>query len=147
MWKACCSVRSGDLDAEAFAEAVWHHYSSRPPLGKLAMKMGLLSMNQVFTVLNEQAMHGLPFGESAIKCGLMTHEQLATALLLQEELATSVEDILVKKGELSEEYGSPAERNDNRAVGQTNRIANVGGMFHARRDGRQGLKQIAVPSM
>jgi len=100
MWKACCLAKSGKISAESFVEAVWSHFRSRPPLGEVAIKAGLLNMKQLFEVLEHQAEHGGPFGESAVELGYLTHVQLAETLLKQEEIAMTTEDILINMGEL-----------------------------------------------
>ncbi|MEZ6070728.1 MAG: hypothetical protein R3C10_10755 [Pirellulales bacterium] len=94
MWNACRMVRTGALSAEDFAEAVWRHFESRPPLGELAAKHGLLSMKQVFAVLEKQADDKCPFGQTSIELGLLSKEQVDELLLLQAEMAIPVREIV-----------------------------------------------------
>ena len=98
MWKACSLVRDGKVSAEAFAEAAWLHYLSRLPLGELALRQGVLNMNQVFDILGESEMRNKPFGETAIDLGYMDEDQLSRLLMTQQKIATPVEDILVQMG-------------------------------------------------
>ena len=99
MWKVCALVKSGRLSADAFAEAVWQHFESRPPLGELAIKHGFLTMPQLFTVLGKQEEAGLPFGETAVDLGYFTRDQLARLLHIQQVMAMPVEEILDRIGD------------------------------------------------
>ena len=98
MWKACYLVQQGKVSAEAFAQAAWLHYQSRLPIGKLALKKGVLKMHQVFEILGESKKKNKPFGETAIALGYMDEDQLARLLMLQQRMATPVDELLEEAG-------------------------------------------------
>ncbi len=69
-----------------------------PPIGRLALKKGLLSMKQVFAVLAEQPETGLRFGEQAIFMGYLEREAMEKLLEEQRRLRPGVCEILSEMG-------------------------------------------------
>jgi len=91
--------------------AILEHFASRPPLGRVALDAGMLTMRQVFQVLNAQADRFRPFGEAAVDLGLLTQEQLGALLLRQAEMATSLRTLLIEMGALTaEQFEQEARR-------------------------------------
>ena len=128
MWKACCLVKENKISASDFAEAVWKHFKSRPPLGEVAVKEGYLSMNQIFATLSSQVEQGTPFGETAVELGFLTREQLATLLLKQEEMSVPVEELLALEDDLSlENAHEDSDAHVNLLVAA--QMPNLAGMF------------------
>lgn len=73
----------------------------RPVIGRLGLKQGMLSMSQVFRILEQQAFTGELFGEIAVKFGYLNEVELYKLLQLQSHLAPSLVDVLVREGYLT----------------------------------------------
>lgn len=69
-----------------------------PPIGRLALKKGLLSMKQVFAVLAEQPETGLRFGEQAIFMGYLERSDMERLLDEQRRLRPGLCEILAEMG-------------------------------------------------
>ncbi len=85
------------LDAIEIAAA------ERPPLGRLAVARGLMSMRSVFRVLEAQATSGLRFGEQAVALGCLREADLFGLLRAQYDMRADVVSALVRQGIASRE--------------------------------------------
>ena len=81
-------------NALAIQEAVNHR------LGILATMEEILTVSQVFTILDEQRLTGRPFGQIARMMNLIDEEHLIRLLDKQDELRMRVGEILVGLGYL-----------------------------------------------
>ena len=73
----------------------------RPVIGKLALKQGMMSMAQVFRVLEQQAFTGELFGEVAVQLGYLNEVDLFKLLQLQAALAPALSEVLVSQGAIT----------------------------------------------
>lgn len=79
-----------------FVEAFEIVQSSRPQIGQLALKLGKMTMRQVFTVLAEQSECNRFFGKLAVEMGYITKEDIALLLLMQADRAISLPQALLQ---------------------------------------------------
>ncbi len=86
------------VSAEDALAALDEQRRRTPPIGRLALKKGLLSMKQVFAVLAEQPETGLRFGEQAIFMGYLEREAMEKLLDEQRRLRPGVCEILAEMG-------------------------------------------------
>ena len=70
--------------------------ANTPAIGRLALKTGVLNMNQVFRILGDQAESGERFGEIAIKLGFLNEKQLKTLLELQMQKRPSINEFIIE---------------------------------------------------
>lgn len=85
------------LDAIEIAAA------ERPPLGRLAVARGLMSMRSVFRVVEAQAASGLRFGDQAVALGCLRETDLFELLRAQGEMRADIVGVLVRQGIASRE--------------------------------------------
>lgn len=118
MWSACCAAKAKKCTAEEFLEAVWSHIKSRPPIGEIAIRRGVLTMPQVREILKLQGELSIPFGEAAQKLGYLSKAQVDLLLVEQQNISTPVEDYLVAMGIAETEIFSASygERNQSRGM-------------------------------
>lgn len=93
------------IDADAAVRVLDEQRRQTPPIGRLALGEGILTMKQIFEVLRIQTDSGLRFGEQAIELGYMDEEQLVALLKFQRESRPSVGGLIydlgyARKGEL-----------------------------------------------
>ena len=69
-----------------------------PPIGRLAVVEGVLTMKQVFTIVNAQGDSDKRFGEVAIKMGLMKTAQLLILLDIQRTKRPGLNEIIEGMG-------------------------------------------------
>jgi hypothetical protein len=69
-----------------------------PPIGRLALKQGMLNMKQVFAILAEQPETGLRFGEQAIFMGYLERETMELLLEEQRRVRPGLGEILTEMG-------------------------------------------------
>ncbi|MBM4131377.1 hypothetical protein FJ250_10195 [bacterium] len=69
-----------------------------PPIGRLALKRGLLNMKQVFAILAEQPETGLRFGEQAIFMGYLERSAMEGLLEEQRRLRPGLGEVLTEMG-------------------------------------------------
>jgi hypothetical protein len=70
----------------------------RPVLGKLALTERILTMAQVFRILEEQAGTNEMFGEIAVRLEFLTEAELAVLLSAQSAMTPPLADVLVDEG-------------------------------------------------
>lgn len=96
-------LAAGLVTVEQLHEAAATRRRKRPVIGKLALKQGMMSMAQVFRVLEQQAFTGELFGEVAVNLGFLNEVDLFKLLQLQAALAPPLVDVLVAQGSISAE--------------------------------------------
>ncbi|MEM9352369.1 MAG: hypothetical protein AAGA92_05100 [Planctomycetota bacterium] len=102
--------------------------ASRPQIGRLALEKELLSVSQVFQVLNAQSdMPDEMFGELAIECGMMTEADLKELLDLQSDQTKPMSQVLVDLGYLTpeqagEEKAEYRKAMENLGIGETTSV-------------------------
>ena len=95
---AMAALSNGFVSIWQLQEAASNRRNLRPALGRLGLKQGLLSMAQVFRILERQALTGELFGEIAVKFGFLNEVELFKLLQLQANLAPSLADLLERQG-------------------------------------------------
>lgn len=111
MWLAAHLYSEGKISGDQFASACVEQICRRKPLGAIALQHDMLTMKQVMRILGEQStVSGLPFGEVAIRLKLLTSDQVAQLLHFQTANVPTVEEIIVELGWLTEEEVSCARQ-------------------------------------
>ncbi len=95
MWFELSLVKKGLIEATEFVAALDRHFDSRPVIGQLALEKQLLTIGQIFEILNVQASENESFGEIAAELGYLTRKDLAELLILQNDRSVSLRDCLV----------------------------------------------------
>ncbi len=95
MWFGIHLVRQGLITPEQLFTAVEEQAARRPPLGELAVRRGKLKMSEVFRILGKQAEERRSFGSIARELRLLTKRQLADLLLAQTEMTPALSQVLV----------------------------------------------------
>lgn len=67
-----------------------------PPLGRLAVVEGYLTMKQIFTILNSQGTSDRRFGELAIEMGMLKTQQLLILLDIQRTKRPGLNEIIAE---------------------------------------------------
>lgn len=98
-------VDTNVIGAEDALHALDEQRRRTPPIGRLALKNGLLNMKQVFAILAEQPETGLRFGEQAVFMGYLERDSMELLLDEQRRVRPGLGEILsemgvVKKGTL-----------------------------------------------
>lgn len=94
-------LAGGLVSVEQLKDAAATRRRKRPVIGKLALKQGMMSMSQVFRVLEQQAFTGELFGEVAVSLGFLNDVDLFKLLQLQAALAPALVDVLVAQGAIT----------------------------------------------
>lgn len=100
---ALAALSCGYVTIEQLQDAASKRRQRRPVIGRLGLKQGLLSMAQVFRILEQQAITGELFGEIAVRLRFLSEVELYKLLDLQSHLAPMLADVLVREGYLSAE--------------------------------------------
>jgi two-component system chemotaxis sensor kinase CheA len=85
------------LTAEQALAALNNHRDQRPHLGSLAVELGMMSVDQLFEVINRMGA-GDRFGQTAVDLGYLTGANLGRLLLLQEQRTPPLHECLVANG-------------------------------------------------
>lgn len=97
-------VDSGQITPEQAVEGLREHFESTPPLGKLALFSGKMTVRQVVHVLDLQVERPQErFGELAVAEGFMTEDDVQELLKRQNSMRRSVEQVLTEQGAISPE--------------------------------------------
>jgi hypothetical protein len=91
-------VDTNVIGAEDALHALDEQRRRTQPIGRLALKHGLLDMKQVFAILAEQPETGLRFGEQAIFMGYLEREAMERLLEEQRRLRPGLGEILTEMG-------------------------------------------------
>jgi hypothetical protein len=86
------------IAAEEALQALDEQRRRTPPIGRLALKKGLLNMKQVFAILAEQPETGLRFGEQAVFMGYLERPSMEALLEEQRRLRPGLGEILAEMG-------------------------------------------------
>jgi len=77
-------VQRGEITGEAADRFItWVSRSARVPIGMIAVGHGLISGAQIDDILDRQSESGMRFGEAAVDMGLLTDDQVETLLDIQ----------------------------------------------------------------
>lgn len=91
-------VDNNVIAAEDALQALDEQRRRTPPIGRLALKKGLLNMKQVFAILAEQPETGLRFGEQAIFMGYLERPDMEALLEEQRRTRPGLGEILSEMG-------------------------------------------------
>lgn len=95
-------LERGLVNHRAVMRAVTGHLASSPPLGQLALYRGVLQVEEVVQVLDAQLEQPhMRFGELAVAMGLCSLHDIETLLEEQQARAVSPQTLLVRQGALS----------------------------------------------
>jgi two-component system chemotaxis sensor kinase CheA len=95
-------VTRGVLTAEQALDALNRHRARRPLLGCLAVELGLMSVDQLFEVVNQMG-DDVRFGTIAVRLGYLSSTDLGQLLLLQEQRTPPLHECLVEDAFLDRE--------------------------------------------
>lgn len=92
-------VKHGVITSAQFIKALECQLLSRPQLGALALEQGKLSVKEIFQVLQAQADDPRKlFGELAIKAGMLSEDELDSLLYRQSTRTLPMPKIVVELG-------------------------------------------------
>ena len=92
-------VQRGVITAADLVDALRIQLDRRPTLGQVALATGKLSIAQVSAILSRQSdIAGKAFGEVAKELGVLTHEDIATLLGAQQMLDAPLKEVLIERG-------------------------------------------------
>ncbi len=92
-------VKHGVITSTQFIEALERQILSRPQLGALALEQGKLSVKEIFQVLQAQADDPRKlFGEIAVKAGMLSEDDLESLLYRQSIRTLPMSKIIVELG-------------------------------------------------
>jgi hypothetical protein len=94
---ALTALANGFVSLQKLQDAACLRRNKRPVIGRLGLKQGMLSMAQVFRILERQALTGELFGEVAVQFGFLNEVELFKLLQLQANLAPSLSDVLMQQ--------------------------------------------------
>lgn len=100
---ALTSLALGFVTLEQLQSAAGQRRGKRAVIGRLGLKQGMISMAQVFRILERQALTGELFGEIAVQFGFLNDVELFKLLQLQANLAPSLSEVLRQQAYLSPE--------------------------------------------
>ncbi len=96
-------IEMGILDEATALEVRDCQQQETPPIGRLAVIEGVLTMKQIFSVLNAQVDSDRRFGELAIEMGYMNTQQLLILLDIQRTKRPGLNGIIARMGLTDEE--------------------------------------------
>ena len=95
-------VNCGLLDEGVIFEALNIQRKKTTPIAQHALyEEDMLTMKQVFTILNYQTETGKKFGEVAMDLGCLTEGDVEKLLAIQKESRPRIGEILVEMGKMS----------------------------------------------
>lgn len=97
------ALEHGWATVRQLREAIFECREQRPRIGELAISNKLLTISEVFRVLEHEATHGGLFGENAVSLGFLTEAQLYELLRQQTDATPIVWEVLLAKNTLSPE--------------------------------------------
>lgn len=97
------ALEHGWASVRQLREAIFECRQQRPRIGELAISNRLLTISEVFRVLEHEATHGGLFGENAVSLGYFTEAQLYELLQQQSDKTPKVWQVLLEKGTLTRE--------------------------------------------
>lgn len=102
MWLGEFLCQHNVISHEQLVSAMSGYYANREPIGRLALKCGMLSFSDVTKILMVQAEDPAPFGKVAVRLGLLIEEQVEI-LIGRQSFRESIWDYLVRKDYISQE--------------------------------------------
>lgn len=90
--------------------------ANRPKLGALALEEGKLTMQQVFSILSEQATSDEYFGEIAVRLGYLDSSALRELLWLQIERSPKLAEVLADQGVITYRQKSDLDQSGRKHV-------------------------------
>ncbi len=93
-------VEHNIVPTEAVEQALAHQKNKTPLIGKLAHTEKMMSIEQVFQVLNVQHVDNRRFGELAVELGFLRKVQVKTLLERQQQSRPKIGEVLVERNEL-----------------------------------------------
>ncbi|MBA4015723.1 MAG: hypothetical protein C0483_00900 [Pirellula sp.] len=94
-------VRERIISADQLVAALERQSRRRPPLGRLAVTTGKITMKQAFQIVGLQSTQQRRFGELAIELGYLTPYDLSELLSEQTRLQPSLTEVLLEQKCLS----------------------------------------------
>ncbi len=91
-------VECDALDEVAALDVMDQQNRETPPIGRLALETEILTMKQVFQILNAQADSDMRFGEIAIGLGFMNGAQLLELLETQKKRRPGLNKLIYELG-------------------------------------------------
>ncbi len=91
-------VEWGALDEVHALDVLAQQSKETPPIGRLALEANVLSMKQVFQILNAQADSDMRFGEIAIALGFMNGDELIELLKTQNQRRPGLNKLIAQMG-------------------------------------------------
>lgn len=88
--------REALLGEESLALALGRQRAETPQIGRLALEQHLLSMRQVFHILERQTQTGKLFGEQAVELGYIDDWHVSMLLQLQQESRPPISESLLQ---------------------------------------------------
>ena len=95
---------SGRVGWQDYVAAVAWQRGQRPPLGRLAVKLGMLGQRDVTDLLERRRREGVqaePFGEFAVRRGFLTRSQLLAVVGRQKQGQRRIGQYFIERGLLS----------------------------------------------
>lgn len=91
-------IDRGVIDEETALQALDKQRQVTQPIGRIALENRMLTMKQVFHILDEQADSPLRFGELAIALGYLNEEQVNDLLAIQKKKRPGMCQVLYNMG-------------------------------------------------
>jgi len=90
-------LQRGVIASSRVASVARRRQGERTRIGKLALQAGMLSVRQVFTIVEQQSFTERPFGETAIALGFMTQDDVDCIIAIQvAECALTLEQFPIR---------------------------------------------------
>ena len=99
-------LEAGEIDECQLSEVLDYLADANIPVGKLAIRGGLLKQDQVDQICSAQRSQDLAFGEIAQELGLLNEKQVTQLLHEQSETFLYIGEALVQRGAITEDRAS-----------------------------------------
>jgi hypothetical protein len=103
-------VNCGKLSPSNFVEICVFQLRRQEFIGSIALRRRLLTIAQVFNIVDSQAMDDRLFGALAIAGGFLSHEQVTSLILEQQHKRHSLQSIALEMQLVTEEEWAIARR-------------------------------------
>ncbi len=103
-------VNCGKLSASDFVDVCATQLQRQEPIGRIALRRRVLTVGQVFRIVEMQTVDHRPFGELAISLGFLSRQSLQSLLLEQLQNRPSLQTIAMELGLVNEDDLSSAHR-------------------------------------
>ncbi len=102
MWFGEFLCQNDVVTNDQLINAMSQYHSSREPIGRLAIKSGMLTIREVQKILRIQADDPQPFGEVAMRLCLLSREQVEI-LIGRQSFIENIWEFMVRKGMLAKD--------------------------------------------